>query len=316
MIETVTDQLDVLLLLALPASGKSEVRRYLDHLDPERARGDMALGPTAQLDDFPYVHLMRRISQELRALGEDPLFFATDEASWREPLDWLTLVHLINDDFAQMTTGGGEKQNPSGLLDRIDRARALAGAPQPLRALSSRVRAEVERGITTDVGDLDPIGAAGADSTIVIEFARGGPAAAALPLPAPLGYAASIATLSDEIQTRSSILYVWVEPEESRRRNRARAVSGPAGDASILHHGVPEAVMMQEYGTDDMAWLESQARTPGTIPVGAADIPIRRFDNRRDRTSFLRDEPSEWPNKAVDALHSDLTRALLQLAAS
>ena len=104
MIETVTDQLDVLLLLALPASGKSEVRRYLDHLDPERARGDMALGPTAQLDDFPYVHLMRRISQELRALGEDPLFFATDEASWREPLDWLTLVHLINDDFAQIDT--------------------------------------------------------------------------------------------------------------------------------------------------------------------------------------------------------------------
>src|SRR5438445_6161715 len=50
--------LDVLLLLALPASGKSEVRRYLASLSPEQCRGDFHLGPTVQLDDYPYVHMM------------------------------------------------------------------------------------------------------------------------------------------------------------------------------------------------------------------------------------------------------------------
>ena len=308
------DHLEILLLLALPASGKSEVRRYLDHLYPERARREMALGPTAQLDDYPYVHLMRRISQELRSFGEDPVFFATDEAPWQEPLDWLTLIHLINDDFAQMVSGGGKQQTPSGLLDRFDRARALAGASAPFHALDRRARAAIESRIKADVAALNPIAAAAADSTIIIEFARGGPVNAGLPFPHPFGYAASIVTLSEEIRAGMSVLYVWVNPEESRRRNRDRAISGPEGDASILHHGVPEAVMTHDYGTDDMSWLESRARIPGTIPVGPDDVSMQRFDNRVDRTSFLRADPSKWPDEAVDTLHRDLSAALLRLA--
>ena len=72
--------IDTLLLLALPASGKSELRRYLAHLDPQVAEEDLHLGPTVQLDDYPYVHMMRRIAQELASMGEDPVFF-TDDAS-------------------------------------------------------------------------------------------------------------------------------------------------------------------------------------------------------------------------------------------
>ncbi len=309
-----TDRLDVLLLLALPASGKSEVRRYLDHLDSKSARRDMALGPTAQLDDYPYVHLMRRISQELAALGEDSVFFTSDEAPWQEPLDWLTLIHLINDDFSQMCAGGGTASTPSDLLDRFDGARRLAGAPETFRSLSPRVRAALEAGIATDVAGLAPIAPADPASTIVIEFARGGSADAGLPLPRPFGYAASIEALSGEIRGRTSILYVWVEPEESRRRNRDRARPGREGDASILHHGVPETVMAADYGIDDMDWLESQARIPGTIPIGSADIPMQRFDNRNDRTSFLRGEPSKWPPDAVAELHRGLSAPLLALA--
>ena len=52
--------IDILLLLALPASGKSEVRRYLANLTPAQCRDDFHLGPTVQLDDYPYVHMMRR----------------------------------------------------------------------------------------------------------------------------------------------------------------------------------------------------------------------------------------------------------------
>src|SRR5215471_5724382 len=91
--------LDVVLLLALPASGKSEVRRYFASLTPAQCRDEMHMGPTVQLDDYPYVHMMRRISQELRARGEDGAFFDSDELPMKQPLDWGMLIELLNEDF-------------------------------------------------------------------------------------------------------------------------------------------------------------------------------------------------------------------------
>ena len=76
-----------------------------------------------------------------------------------------------------------------------------------------------------------------------------------MPIEPPHGYPYSLGQLSPEILDRASILYVWVTPEESRRRNNERARPGRDGDASILHHGVPEAVMLGDYGTDDLPWL-------------------------------------------------------------
>lgn len=312
----VMTQIDVLLLLALPASGKSEVRRYLDHLDDRALREDMHLGPTVQLDDYPYVHVMRRIAHELNAIGEDPIFFTSDESPWRDPHDWLTLVHLLNEDFRGLQGEVEPDPRPSALLDRFDRARRLAGPQQPFASMDPRARERVESGIAADAELLSrsvphsrPDGA-----TVVIEFARGGPTGAELPLPHPLGYRSSLAALADEILRDSAALYVWAEPEESRRRNRERALPGREGDASILHHGVPEAVMTHEYGIDDIGWLERNARAPGTIPVGDEDVPFARFDNRDDRTSFLRADPSQWDEADVRRLHSDLSTAFTRLA--
>ena len=120
----------------------------------------------------------------------------------------------------------------------------------------------------------------------MIEFARGGRHDAGLPLPAPFGYRYSLACLSPEILRRSVVLYVWVTPEESRRKNRSRA--DPDDPGSILHHGVPEEVMLNEYGCDDMDWLEQNGPQPGTIAVEAHGqtfaLPVGRFDNREDKT--------------------------------
>src|SRR4051812_8275181 len=94
--------IDVLLLLALPASGKSEVRRYLAHLTPKQCRDDFHLGETVQLDDYPYVHMMRRVSQALRAIGEQPVFFESDEVPMIDPRDWGTLIELLNEDYEDL----------------------------------------------------------------------------------------------------------------------------------------------------------------------------------------------------------------------
>jgi hypothetical protein len=307
--------IDTLLLLALPASGKSEVRRYLEHLDPIAVSSDMRLGPTVQLDDYPYVHTMRRISQELNDLGEDPVFFVDDQSAWNDPHDWLTLTHLLNEDFAGLRTDTDRNPNAGALLDRFDRARRSAGTTAPFESMDPSARSALEAGIATEAAMI--ASAVPTDrpdgSTVVIEFARGGPDGAQMPLPHPLGYRSSLGVLDDSLLERASILYVWVSPEESRRRNRERAHPGQDGDASILHHGVPEAVMYGEYGCDDMAWLEDRARRPGTIPIGEHDIPFARFDNRDDLTSFLRADPDEWDPRQVTRVHDALSGALTAL---
>jgi hypothetical protein len=150
-------------------------------------------------------------------------------------------------------------------------------------------------------------------STIVIEFARGGPAGADLPLPDPHGYRYSLERLAPEILERAAILYVWVTPAESRRRNRERTIPGPEGDGSILHHGTPETVMEHDYGTDDFGWLLEESGRPDTVVVAAHgrryELPATRFDNRVDSTSFLRSDPEEWPREQVADLHRRLSQA-------
>ena len=313
MIPVVTT-IDILLLLALPASGKSEVRRYLDHLGPRRA--DLHLGPTIQLDDYPYVHLMRRISEEQRAMGCQPAFFVSDDTPFRDPRDWITLIHLVNEDFAGL---GATTRHPDGagrLLARIEAARMRAGGSVPI---ATDERDALEEALGGDAAELAAaLPTPGPDdldgATIVIEFARGGPEGATAPLPHPLGYEHSLAALSPDILDRASILYVWVTPEESRRRNEERAVPGRDGDASILHHGVPEAVMRGDYGMDDIGYLAETSPEPGTIAVRSANdvhlLPFARFDNRQDHTSFLRGDPDRWPADSVATLHARLATAL------
>jgi hypothetical protein len=152
--------------------------------------------------------------------------------------------------------------------------------------------------------------------TLIIEFARGGKDGSSMPLEPPFGYSYSIAHLSPEIMNKATVLYVWVTPEESRRKNEARA--DPDDPGSILHHGVPLHVMMNDYGCDDMDHLVAQAQKPDTIPIEAHgkhyDLPVGRFDNRVDKTSFIREEPDQWSTEDVNALQTGMREAFDQLA--
>lgn len=315
--------IDILLLLALPASGKSEIRRYLHTLSPERCRQDFHLGPTVQLDDYPYVHLMRRVSQELRRLGADGVFFDSDDQPMKEPRDWGTLIELLNEDFEGLVQRRRPDPASAGewLLDRYDAAREKVGARPEFRALPADRRRALIQGIESDARQLARDLAAGVPDrlegrTVVIEAARGGPDGASMPLPAPLGYRYSLARFSDAILSRAAILYVWVTPEESRRKNHER--TDPNDPGSILHHGVPMAVMLGDYGCDDMEWLIGQSDRPDTVRVEtrgkAFHLPVARFDNRVDATTFVRGEPSAWKPQDVDRLHAGLAEAFGRLA--
>src|SRR5262249_42603884 len=94
-------------------------------------------------------------------------------------------------------------------------------------------------------------------------------------------------------------------------KNQAR--TDPNDPGSILHHGVPAEVMLNDYGCDDMTWLEKD----GWVLVDAHGqhyrLPIARFDNRIDKTSFLRADKSEWRPADVKAVHDGLQAALTEL---
>lgn len=319
------DALETVLLLALPASGKSEVRRYLEHLSPEACRKDFHLGPTVQLDDFPYVHAMRRIDDELAKLDQPRIFFHSSERPFKDSRDWGTLIQLVNEDYSDLV--GAPPRRPASaaaaLLERLEAAAARAKIPPRLSRLDSAVRGAVAKALEKEASDLldkklknAPGSLAG--KTLVIEFARGGPQGASMPLPEAFGYGYSLAQLSPGILEKASILYVWVTPEESRRKNQAR--TDPNDPGSILHHGVPLEVMLNDYGCDDMDWLESSSGRKGRISVRANgrvfELPVARFDNRVDKTSFLRADPKDWKAADVEAVHEGLKGALDELAAA
>ncbi|MEN8239148.1 MAG: hypothetical protein ABFR53_08105 [Actinomycetota bacterium] len=316
-------RIDTLLLLALPASGKSELRRYLASLDADVAAKDFALAPTVQLDDYPYVHLMRRIGEEMRGLGELPAFFATGFEPFLDGRDWATLIELINEDYGALGTTPSVPDEPTAwLLDRLDRARQLVGMDSPFDPLSDESRAALAAALDDEIIEFATERSAtlasyeSGRSTVLIEFARGGPEGTEPPLPDPHGYDYSLRHLSPEILSRSAALYVRVTPQESLLRNLERTVPGREGDASILHHGVPETVMRGDYGVDDFLWLLERGGGDA-IEVDAHGasftLPAAIFDNRIDQTSFLRSDQSDWDPGLVEQLHTALTNSFADL---
>jgi hypothetical protein len=324
--EQKSKEIEVLLINALPGSGKSEIRKYLSSLDSKECKEKFGINTTVQVDDFPYVHIMRRVSDELRERGKEGAFFLSPALPFREPKEWGTLMHLVNEDYHDLVNNikpEVESENVSGwLFTRIDRARFKARLKPVFRIMPKGLRAEIAKAIEQDAKKLlknkiEEIDKAAnlKDKTVVIEFSRGGADAAPLPLPNPYGYKYAYSQLSPEILEKASILYVWVSPEESRRKNEARV--NPNDPGSILNHCVPRAVMYTEYGCDDIDWLLKNTDKPNTIKIEkygkTYNLPLGRFDNRVDKTTFTHAKVDAWKDEDVQKLRSGLEQAFAPL---
>lgn len=293
---------EVVLLIALPASGKSELRNLLSNMDKARLREEFHIGESLQLDDFPYVHMMRRIDTELEAMGQNRLFYP-GETPFYDGRDWGTLCQLLNEDYFDLINRNVSKPDSAALhlFERIDAAAAKAGVTRRLGALDENIRIELAKKLEAEAQAMHDNKRAGyADSldgkTIIIECARGGPDGADMPLTGTFGYQYSLKQFCPEILEKAVVLYIWVSPEESRRKNADRA--DPNDPGSNLHHGVPMAVMLGDYGCDDIMYLAANSDIPGTLAVNVRGktyhLPLGVFDNRADKTSFLRESPDKW----------------------
>ena len=305
------------LLQALPASGKSEVRNFMANVEPERLKREFHIGENLQLDDFPYVHMMRRIDNELQAMGYERIFYPGEEP-FNDGRDWGTLCNLLNEDYHDLMNRNVIKTDSAAMLlfDRIDRAGLRSGIKPRMGLLDEKVRAALAEKLENEARAMLDEKHAGYpesfdDKTIVIECARGGPDGASMPLTGTFGYQYSLPMFCPEILENSVLLYIWVTPEESRRKNADRA--DPNDPGSNLHHGVPMAVMLGDYGCDDMEYLINTSEVKDTVTVNAHGktyhIPIGVFDNRVDKTSFLRAEPEKWDSEKVAEVTEAIRKA-------
>jgi len=293
---------DIILLIALPASGKSEVRRLLKNIDENELKRDFHIGKNLQLDDFPYVHMMRRIDDELEKMGTKRIFFQSPTKPFNNPYDWGTLIELINMDYKDMLESKRYDINPGKwLIDRIEMASKKVGIGERLYKLDKKILDKLSMNVSDEAkGILDDKYSNYtndfSDKTIIIEFARGGKDGSSMPLKEPFGYEYSFKMLDDDILKKAVILYIWVTPEESRRKNQERA--NPNDPGSILHHGVPIEVMLNDYGCDDIFYLVDKSEKKESITVEKNGkkfyLPFAYFDNRVDKTSFLRQDVSKW----------------------
>ncbi len=332
-----SDTLNTVLLLALPASGKSEVRRYLASLTPQQCHDDLCMGPTLQLDDYPYVHFMHRIDDELVARRWPAIFYKGPERPFQDGFTWGALIELLNQDYDDLLQSRVVSVPSAAqyLFDRLDEVRAKVGQTRALEQIPYGIRRDVAAALEAEVAEFlreknataleDKTG-----KTIVIEAARGGVNGAAFPLTPPSGYQYSLTQFSDAVLAHASVLYVWVTPAQSRHKNWERA--RPDGQSSILNHGVPLEVMLGEYGCDDMEWLLTQSEKPSTVRIEKVveklsaegqrlydlrsyHLPVARFDNREDLTTFVRKDQKDWGADEVAKVHAGLSGALKSLKA-
>ncbi len=315
------ETIDTMILIALPASGKSEVRRYIFEQPRDERLRDFHIDENAQLDDFPYVHFFGRTDDELEALGHERIFFAEKNGRFKWLPTWGVLLQLVNDDYAVLKGGlPTPEADVPAIFARIDAARVRAGGEPVFEGMDAGLKDKLAAALKGDaefmmneLWEHRPESMEG--RTTIIEFARGGPDGAEMPLTKPHGYAWNLSNLAPEILEKAAVLYIWVEPAESRRKNRARYVPGEEG--SSLHHMAPEVVMFGDYGTCDIAWLMETSEVPATIKIEAHgktyQLPIARFDNRNDKTSFLHRDPETWTKEELGTLRGALVPPMAAL---
>lgn len=90
--------LPIVILNALPASGKSEVITFLQSLPEEQRLREFHLGKITALDDFVDLHTMQMIDDAREKIGQPRVHFGPPSTGgdMLDPRTWLTLLELLN----------------------------------------------------------------------------------------------------------------------------------------------------------------------------------------------------------------------------
>jgi hypothetical protein len=327
--------LPILMFCALPASGKSESRRFFKSLTKEEM-AQFHLGDSrTQVDDYPYVDALEKIdaicNQTLgKTVFKDPntrLFFSGYE--------WGVLTYLINEDYLDIKKL--DKKIPKEyeddpvkwLFKRYDDASEKTGKiPRRFEELEKNTDKEKFQEFKKKCFDVcntllhdkyDNIPESLDGKTIIFEFSRGGAKGSTFPLKEPYGYEYTLSLFDDEILNNANILYIWVTPEQSFQKNKQREKEGLQGKSQTvstqlsLNHGVPDSVMNNEYGLDDFEYLINLSKSGKYLPIkkNGKEFKVKagRLDNRNDLTSDFRKPQKEWTKEQIAKMTEAMKKA-------
>lgn len=310
---------DVILLVALPASGKSEIRNFMANIKPADLQKEFHIGKSLQLDDFPYVNFMGKIDVELAKRGLKRFYGKPNGGTFVDGKVYGILTELLNEDYHDlMNRVTVDTDRPAEyLFQRIDNASMIAGMEPQLILLPKETRSSLVEALNTEAVKIiaekeGQYPESFKNRTIVIECARGGKSGSKMPLTGTSGYQYYLKNLTPDLLDHAAILYIWVTPEESRRKNAERF--DPNAPDSSLFHCTPAEVMLKDYGCDDMQYLLEHSEQKDTVTVCAHGktwhIPAGVIDNRDDMTSFLRKNKTEWNKNCVEKISGELRKAV------
>ena len=330
-----TKVLPILMFCALPASGKSESRRFFKSLTPEEMSQFHLGDSSTQVDDYPYVDALEKIDVFCKETLDTTIFKDPNTRLFLNGYEWGVLTYLINEDYLDLKKLDKkipeefEKDPVKWLFDRYDAASEKTGkVPRRLEELEKKSDKTKFAEFKKKCFDLcktllhdkyDNIPESLEGKTIIFEFSRGGEKGSSFPLPAPYGYQYTLSLFDDEILNNANILYIWVTPEQSFNKNKQRALEGLQGKSQTvstqlsLNHGVPDTVMNHEYGVDDFEYLISQSKDGKYVPIikNGKEFKVKagRLDNRTDLTSDFRKPQKDWTKEQIDNMTQAMKKA-------
>jgi hypothetical protein len=330
-----TKVLPILMFCALPASGKSESRRFFKSLTPEEMSKFHLGDSSTQVDDYPYVDALEKIDVFCKETLDTTIFKDPNTRLFLNGYEWGVLTYLINEDYLDIKKLDKkipeeyEKDPVKWLFDRYDAASEKTGkVPRRFEELEKKSDKAKFAEFKKKCFDLcktllhdkyDNIPESLEGKTIIFEFSRGGEKGSSFPLPAPYGYQYTLSLFDDEILNNANILYIWVTPEQSFNKNKQRALEGLQGKSQTvstqlsLNHGVPDTVMNHEYGVDDFEYLISQSKDGKYVPIikNGKEFKVKagRLDNRADLTSDFRKPQKDWTKEQIDNMTQAMKKA-------
>ena len=91
--------LPILMFCALPASGKSESRRFFKSLTPEEMAQFHLGDSSVQVDDYPYVDALEKIDAFCKETLGTTIFKDPETRLFFNGYEWGVLTYLINEDY-------------------------------------------------------------------------------------------------------------------------------------------------------------------------------------------------------------------------
>ena len=327
--------LPILMFCALPASGKSESRRFFKSLTKEEMAQFHLGDSTTQVDDYPYVDALEKIDVFCKETLGKTVFKDPNTRLFLYGYDWGTLTYLINDDYLDIKKL--DKKIPpeyeadpvKWLFKRYDDASEKTGhIPRRFEELEKNEDKDKFQEFKKKCYNLcktllhdkyDNIPESLEGKTIVFEFSRGGAKGSTFPLVAPKGYEYTLSLFDDDILNNANILYIWVTPEQSFQKNKQRELEGLQGKSQTvstqlsLNHGVPDSVMNNEYGCDDFEYLMSLSKDGKYLPIkkNGKEFKVKagRLDNRTDLTSDFRKPQKDWTKEQIAKMTEAMVKA-------